>query len=157
MINKESTPAPTPGVFDKVKNTLQTGLLTKKAKEMSQAASDKLQHSINFSKNLPYIIILCCGGGFFMILAMAFIPLVLLVPHKFSLLFAMGGGCFLAAIGLVRGPEKFFYSLLEGEKLKWTIAYGASIFGTLACALVFKSRPLALICAIAQVILFSIL
>jgi len=58
---------------------------------MSQAASDKLQHSINFSKNLPYIIILCCGGGFFMILAMAFIPLVLLVPHKFSLLFAMGG------------------------------------------------------------------
>jgi len=111
-----------------------------------------METSINVSKNLPYIIILCGAGAFFMILAFLFLSVVLVVPHKFSLLFALGGGCFLGAIALARGPDNFIKSMGEGEKLKLSIVYGASILGTLAGSLAFKSNIISLAFAIAQVI-----
>ena len=100
---------------------------------------------------MPYIIALGCTGIFFMIVAFVFLPLILLVPQKFSLAFALGGACFLGAIALVKEPSKFFKSLFEGELLKWSIMYFASIFGTLCSALIFRSKAFALGFAIAQV------
>lgn len=110
-----------------------------------------MQTSLNFTKNLPYIILLCLGGTFFTFMAFMLLPTVLLFPQKFSFSFALGCMCYMGAIALIRDPKTFLLSLLQKDKILFTVVYVISLLGTFYFSLIAKSYIFALFFCIAQV------
>jgi len=118
---------------------------------MVQGAQESMQTSVNFAKNLPYIIMLLVGGTFFMAISFMFLSVILVAPQKFSFSFALGSMCYLGAVALLRDPKVFLMSFLKKEKLIFTISYVVSLIGTFYFSLVSSSYLFALFFSIAQV------
>mgnify|MGYP002622206959 CR=1 FL=1 len=158
--NKEQDSAEDTGLISKyagrLKDSLASNVIVNKSKSLMKGAQESVQTSVNFTKNLPYIIVLCVAGTLFMFLALFFLPLVIIAPSKFSFSFAIGSICYLSAIALVRDPSTFISSLLSKEKLKYTLSYAGSLLGTFYFALIAKSYFLSLFFCGAQVIKYSL-
>lgn len=80
-------------------------------------------------------------------LAGLYVPLLLLRARKFAMLWSMGSVLGLGAAGLLRGPSR-----LLREPDPWAFFYLAALGCTLYAALGFRSTPLTLLGAAAQVI-----
>ena len=135
----------------KIKSTLSANAIIGKSKNMMQGAQESMQTSINLTKNLPYIILLCLGGAFFIFMAFMLLPTILIFPQKFSFSFALGCMCFMGAIALLRDPKVFLLSLLKRDKIAFTIGYVISLIGTFYFSLIAKSYIFALFFCLAQV------
>jgi len=139
-------------LMSKFKNTLNPTNIISKSKSFVQGTSESMQTSINLAKNLPYIIVLCVGGTFFMFLAFMFLPAIIVFPEKFSFSFALGSLCFFGAASLLRDPKTFFLGFLKGGKLFYTIIYLVALLGTFYFSLISQSKICALIFALAQIV-----
>jgi len=139
----------------RLKDSIASNIIVNKSKSLMKGAQESVQTSINFTKNLPYIIVLCVAGAFFMFLTLLFLPMIVLKPTTVSFSFAIGSICFLSAIALVRDPNTFIASLLSKEKLKFSLSYGASLIGTFYASLIAKSYILSLIFFGAQIVSLS--
>ncbi|XP_073496486.1 vesicle transport protein SFT2C [Phyllobates terribilis] len=80
-------------------------------------------------------------------LAGLYVPLLLLRARKFAMLWSMGSLLGLCAAGLLRGPSRMLR-----EPDPWAFFYLAALGGTLYAALGFRSTPLTLLGAGAQII-----
>jgi hypothetical protein len=140
------------GSFSQKFKGISAGGIITKSKSFMQGTTESMQTSINLARNLPYIIILCCGGAFFMFLAFMFLPTLILFPEKFSFSFALGSLCFMGAISLLRDPKTFFMSFLQGGKLIYTICYVVALLGTFYFSMIAQSKLFALFFAIAQIV-----
>ena len=96
--------------------------------------------------------ILAISGIVCMILAFTFLPIIILSPHKFALLFTMGSGLILVSFSFLRGHIVLFKHLASIERLPFSASYGVSLIGTLYCSLVMGSYLLTLVFSIIQVI-----
>mgnify|MGYP003879446979 FL=1 len=147
------------GLVSSYADKLKDGFFNSLSKTRSVLASsqDQVTASMNFAKNLPYIILLCVAGSFFLMMSLFYLPTILLWPAKFSFAFAVASICFLSAIALVRDPNTFLKSLFKPEKIKYSVAYAASLIGTFYFSMISQSFIFSLIFALAQVnrILFS--
>lgn len=159
--NTTSTPVPNEdpestsligGFSQKLQKSLSAGAIITKSKSFMQGTTESMQTSINLAKNLPYIIVLCVGGTFFMFIAFMFLPTIIIFPEKFSFSFAMGSMCFMGAISLLRDPKTFFMSFLKGGKLFYTICYIVSLVGTFYFSMMAQSKIFALLFAIGQIV-----
>mmetsp|Transcript_21381 Transcript_21381/g.24846 ORF Transcript_21381/g.24846 Transcript_21381/m.24846 type:complete len:251 (+) Transcript_21381:28-780(+) len=142
------------GLVSSYANKMKDGFfnsLTKTRSVLNQS-QERVTTSMNFAKNLPYIILLLVAGGFFLMISLFYLPTVLIWPSKFSFSFAIASICFLSAIALVRDPTTFMKALLQPDKIKYSLAYALSLIGTFYFSMISKSSLFSLIFAFAQII-----
>jgi len=87
-----------------------------------------------------------------MILAFTFLPIVIISPHKFALLFTLGSGLMLLSFSFLRGHGNFVKHMASMERLPFSASYLTSLVGTLYCSLVMGSYLLTLIFSLIQVV-----
>jgi len=94
----------------------------------------------------------CVGFGcLFMIGAFMFLPVVMLFPKKFALMFTAGSICIITGLVFLKGTKRFITHFASLERLPYTGAYTASLLLTLYATLVVKSNILTLFFSIIQI------
>ena len=91
------------------------------------------------------------AGFVFFCLSFAYLPFFLLFPSKFAASFTLGSILLLSGIALFKGLKEFGSILLKKSRIPFSIAYVASLGGTLY-ATFYGSYVIVLICVITQVI-----
>jgi len=90
--------------------------------------------------------------GIFLISAsVSFLPVMVIAPQKFALLFAFGSMTLLSSFAILKGPQAFASSLIEAKKLPFTVAYAVGLLGTLVATIGMKSFLLTAIFGVLQV------
>ena len=123
------------------------GWLAKKADDWLPSLTKK-QRIIGFMTSL--VLGMICFG-----LAVSFLPMLLINPRKFSLLFSLGSAFTLSSFSFLWGPYIHLVHLLSRERLPFTSIYLSSLILTLYFAMGLQSAILTPIAACAQVILKS--
>merc|ERR1711904_373508 len=70
-------------------------------------------------------------GVFLISMSFSFLPIIMISPQKFALLFALGSTTLLSSFAILKGPMAFAQSLAEREKLPFSGAYLLGLIGTL--------------------------
>jgi len=92
-----------------------------------------------------------CLGSALMSLAFCFLPMIVLAPQKFALLFTLGSMFFLCSFSILKGHKAFMRHLLSRGRILFTTTYASSMVGTLWASLVYRSYVLALLFSVVQV------
>jgi len=143
------------GFFAGLKAKVQQNNFIQKTQKAAEAAEERAEESMNLSRMMPYIIVLCAAGVFFIVVAFVYMPLVVQVPYKFCFMFFIGGMCFVCSAALVKKKLMFFKSLFQDDKLPWSIVYLSAIVCTIISAEVFQNSFFATAFAITQVVSFG--
>merc|ERR1712217_732579 len=78
--------------------------------------------------------------GFFLLsLSFSFLPILVIAPQKFALLFALGSMTILGSVSVLKGPQAFVMQLMQRDKLLFSISYVVGLVGTLVATLVMRS------------------
>jgi len=85
-------------------------------------------------------------------LAVSFLPLLLINPRKFSLLFTLGSVFTLSSFSFLWGPYNHMVHLFSKERLPFTATYFSTLIATLYCAMGLQSAILTPIAAVLQVL-----
>mmetsp|Transcript_84257 Transcript_84257/g.153876 ORF Transcript_84257/g.153876 Transcript_84257/m.153876 type:complete len:243 (-) Transcript_84257:46-774(-) len=91
-------------------------------------------------------------GLLLMALSFASLPLILLAPHKFSVVFTTGSLCIMGALSALKGVGDFATHLMSSERLPLSIGYCGSIIGTLWATHWYQSTLLSMVFSFAQMI-----
>jgi len=81
-------------------------------------------------------------GIFLISLSFSFLPMLLISPQKFALLFALGSMSMLGSFAVLKGPQAFFRGLLHRDKLPFSILYAVGLVGTLVGTIIMRSYVL---------------
>eukprot|EP00812_Abedinium_dasypus_P011231 NODE_4801_length_640_cov_94.241026.p2 GENE.NODE_4801_length_640_cov_94.241026~~NODE_4801_length_640_cov_94.241026.p2 ORF type:complete len:160 (+),score=66.36 NODE_4801_length_640_cov_94.241026:56-481(+) len=92
------------------------------------------------------------AGLFLVMLSVNFLPLLLIAPQKFALLFTLGSMTMLSSFAVLTGPYALSAQLMQREKLPFSGAYCTSLVGTLWATLFMRSFALTAIFAFVQAI-----
>ncbi|KAK6590351.1 hypothetical protein RS030_162540 [Cryptosporidium xiaoi] len=129
-------------------------IATDSAKNVIYKAHQKVQDttdSLNPQKILTFI--LCMGTSFlFLSLSFMFLPIIVVSPHKFSILFTFGSFFFMSGFAILKGINGFFKYMVERERLPFSFIYITSLSLTLYATLILKSYILTLLFSIVQII-----
>ena len=93
---------------------------------------------------------LASSACFFMI-ALTFLPTVIIFPGKFALAFTVGSMLFMSSFALLIGPKKFFASLFTKDRASFSALYFGSLLMTLYSVFVAKRYLFVLGSAFAQI------
>jgi hypothetical protein len=85
-------------------------------------------------------------------LAISFLPMLVINPRKFSLLFSLGSLFTISSFSFLWGPYNHITHLFGKERLPFTAVYFTTLIGTLYFAMGLQSAILTPIAAILQVI-----
>jgi len=118
--------------------------LARKMEENLPSLSKK-QRIIGFMTSL--ILGTICFG-----LAITFLPMLLINPRKFSLLFTLGSVFTLSSFSFLWGPYSHMVHLFSKERLPFTLVYLTTLIATLYFAMGLQSAILTIPAAILQVI-----
>lgn len=147
------SPAPPPPKEEEVEGLM--GFANKavgKAKGAVAAARETVEeYTISRTRWMQFFIGLALGTVL-MGLAMFFLPVMILAPQKFSLLFTAGSLCFMGSFSVLKGHKKFMEHLLTKDKMPFTIAYFGSMIGTIWAAEYRQSYIMTLGFCIGQII-----
>ncbi|CAK9011527.1 unnamed protein product [Durusdinium trenchii] len=132
---------------------LQQGItdFTGKAKGIARQASTTISENAISRERWMMFFGGALLGCFLMSLAFFFLPMVVLAPQKFALLFTLGSLCFLGSFSALRGHSAFLRHLLSRSRLIFTLTYAMSMVGTLWASLVYRSYLLAIAFSAVQV------
>ena len=145
-----SKPAPPP-----VQNDEESAGLMGWASTKLSAARSSVDDLQNTRERFTMFAILAFCGTACMVLAFTFLPIVIISPHKFALLFTMGSALMLTSFSFLRGHSAFLSHLASVTRLPFTASYLTSLVGTLYSSLVMGSYLLTLIFSIIQVVALS--
>eukprot|EP00658_Telonema_sp_P-2_P082518 TRINITY_DN8739_c0_g2_i4.p1 TRINITY_DN8739_c0_g2~~TRINITY_DN8739_c0_g2_i4.p1 ORF type:complete len:153 (-),score=24.37 TRINITY_DN8739_c0_g2_i4:404-862(-) len=79
---------------------------------------------VSRTQRLKYFTMLTLIGFLLLGLSSLFIPLVMVRPHKFALLFTLGNLSLWSAIGFLRGPAEQLRELTSVDRVPFTLAFG---------------------------------
>ncbi|CAJ1402830.1 unnamed protein product [Effrenium voratum] len=125
--------------------------LTGKAKGLAKQASTTISENAISKERWMMFFGGALLGCFLMSLAFFFLPMVVLVPQKFALLFTLGSLCFLGSFSALKGHSAFLRHLLSRSRLVFTLTYATSMVGTLWASLIYRSYLLAMLFSAIQV------
>lgn len=109
------------------------------AKAKLQRAGTVIQENAISRERWMYFFIGVALGIGLMSLAFAFLPMIVLMPQKFALLYTLGSLCFLASFAVLRGHVAFLKHLISRSRLAFSATYVVSMVGTLWASLVRRS------------------
>ena len=160
LIEKSKTPPEeNGGLFSSVKSMFSssssaapTGQSDEESAGLMNWASSKISDVTQTKERLTIFSLLAVSGVVCMILAFTFLPMIIISPHKFAMLFTIGSFLMLASFSCLRGHAAFFKHLASIERLPFSASYGLSLVGTLYCSMVMGSYILTMIFSGIQVI-----
>lgn len=82
----------------------------------------------------------------------SFLPVMVIAPQKFALLFAFGSMTMLGSFTLLMGPKAFLQGMARKEQLPFSVAYSVGLIGTLVATLILRSFLLTGICGLLQAV-----
>jgi len=85
-------------------------------------------------------------------LAVSFLPMLVINPRKFSLLFSLGSVFTISSFSFLYGPYNHLVHLFTKERLPFTVVYLSTLIATLYFAMGLQSAILTPIAAVLQVI-----
>jgi len=91
-------------------------------------------------------------GVFLLSMSFSFLPMLPVAPQKFALLFAFGSMTLLSSFAILKGPAAFAESLMQREKLPFSVAYLVGLVGTLAATILLKSYLLTAVFGLVQAV-----
>ncbi|KAF4673878.1 hypothetical protein FOL46_006286 [Perkinsus olseni] len=80
------------------------------------------------------------AGCICMMLALTFLPMVVIAPQKFALMFTVGSCLILMSFSVLKGHAAFIAHIMSPEKRLFTAGYAASLVATLYGALLYPGR-----------------
>eukprot|EP00913_Durusdinium_trenchii_P029687 g27825.t1 len=92
------------------------------------------------------------AGVFLISLSLNFLPVMVIAPQKFALLFAFGSMTMLGSFALLKGPKAFLSGMARKEQLPFSVAYGVGLVGTLVATIILRSFLLTGICGLLQAV-----
>ncbi|KAF7458503.1 SFT2 family protein [Cryptosporidium felis] len=129
-------------------------ITTESAKNVIYKAQQKVQDTtdtLNPQKILVFI--LCMGTSIlFISLSFMFLPIIVVSPHKFAILFTFGSFFFMAGFAVMKGFSGFLKYMVERERLPFSFVYISSLSLTLYATIFLKSYLLTLLFSIVQII-----
>lgn len=72
-------------------------------------------------------------------MSFSFLPMLVIAPQKFALLFAFGSMTMLGSFAILKTPKVFLAGLLRREQLPFSVCYVIGLVGTLVSTLVLRS------------------
>lgn len=91
-------------------------------------------------------------GLFLISMSLSFLPMLVIAPQKFALLFAFGSMTLFSSLAVLKGPKGLLSSLAQRNQLPFSVAYVVSLVGTLVATIIMKSFVLTAIFGITQAI-----
>lgn len=143
------------------------------ATELAKAAKDQMGHAVEAAKTgvlqvgsqihgaasltLQPMRLAQFGGifmlGMFLIsTSFSFLPVLMIAPQKFALLFAFGSVTMLSSFAVLKGPAAFAGELVQRSRLPLTLSYAIGLLGTLFATIILKSYILTAIFGILQAV-----
>jgi len=89
-------------------------------------------------------------GIFLITMSFSFLPMLVISPQKFALLFAFGSMTLLSSFAILKGPQAFLTSLIARDKLPFSGAYVIGLVGTLVATIGMRSFILTAVFGIIQ-------
>jgi len=89
-------------------------------------------------------------GIFLITMSFSFLPMLVVSPQKFALLFAFGSMTLLSSFAILKGPQAFLTSLIARDKLPFSGAYVIGLVGTLVATIGMRSFILTAVFGIIQ-------
>mmetsp|Transcript_6796 Transcript_6796/g.11947 ORF Transcript_6796/g.11947 Transcript_6796/m.11947 type:complete len:278 (-) Transcript_6796:70-903(-) len=83
-------------------------------------------------------------------MSFSFLPMLPIKPQKFALLFGLGSLTVLGSLAWLRGPAAFMETVMQRDKLPFSVAYAAGLLGTLWATLIARSYVFTAIFALLQ-------
>ncbi|KAF4748574.1 Vesicle transport protein, partial [Perkinsus olseni] len=120
-------------------SAMQSG--TQAFQGMKQQASDMASTRDTIGKFIMFF----AAGCICMMLALTFLPMVVIAPQKFALMFTVGSCLILMSFSVLKGHAAFIAHIMSPEKRLFTAGYAASLVATLYGALVSKSYVLTVV------------
>mmetsp|Transcript_29381 Transcript_29381/g.92774 ORF Transcript_29381/g.92774 Transcript_29381/m.92774 type:complete len:324 (-) Transcript_29381:55-1026(-) len=78
-------------------------------------------------------------GVLLLTMSLSFLPMLVIAPQKFALLFAFGSMTMLGSFAILKTPKVFVAGLLRREQLPFSVSYVIGLVGTLFATLVMRS------------------
>eukprot|EP00927_Polykrikos_kofoidii_P057599 TRINITY_DN51750_c0_g1_i1.p1 TRINITY_DN51750_c0_g1~~TRINITY_DN51750_c0_g1_i1.p1 ORF type:complete len:402 (-),score=111.36 TRINITY_DN51750_c0_g1_i1:40-1245(-) len=91
------------------------------------------------------------SGTMLVSLSLSFLPVLVIAPQKFALLFAIGSMLMLGSFAVLKGPQAFAMTLIQREKLPFSGSYAIGLVGTLVATLIMKNYILTAFFGLMQV------
>lgn len=91
-------------------------------------------------------------GMMFISLSFTFLPVLVISPQKFALLFAIGSLIVMGSLAFLKGPKALLTQLMQREKLPFSATYVVSLVGTLAATIILKSFILTAVFGLTQAV-----
>lgn len=85
-------------------------------------------------------------------LSFTFLPVLVISPQKFALLFAFGSLIVMGSLAFLKGPKALASQLIQREKLPFSATYVVSLVGTLVGTIVLKSFILTAVFGLTQAV-----
>ncbi|CAJ1340659.1 unnamed protein product [Effrenium voratum] len=90
------------------------------------------------------------AGVFLISVSFSFLPVMVIAPQKFALLFAFGSMTMLGSFAFLKGPQAFLAGMARKEQLPFSVAYAVGLVGTLVSTIILRSFLLTGICGLLQ-------
>lgn len=85
-------------------------------------------------------------------MSFSFLPILVIAPQKFALLFAFGSMTMLGSFAILKGPQAFLSGLAQPAQLPFSAAYAVGLVGTLVATLLLRSYLLTSFFALVQAV-----
>jgi len=121
------------------------GALSNAGTRVSSAAS----LAMSPMKVLQFFIVFGVGVGF-VALAINFLPIILIAPQKFAMLFTIGSMTIFSSFGVLLGPMSLFNLLTHRRMLPFSVVYCSGLLGVLWATIIKRSFVMTLFFAILQ-------
>jgi len=126
-----------------------------RAKTLAKSASTTIsENAISRQRWMSFFGGIALGTGLIS-LAFMFLPMIVLMPQKFALLFTLGSVSFMSSFSILRGHAAFARHLLSRSRVLFSAMYVTSMVGTLWASLVYRSYILTVCFAVIQVVALS--
>ncbi|GMH25471.1 hypothetical protein Nepgr_027314 [Nepenthes gracilis] len=109
--------------------------------------------SVPSGKALMYFGLLLATGVFFILIAFTmFLPVMVLMPQKFSICFTLGCGFIIGSFFALRGPSSQLAHMSSKERLPFTLGFLGCMGGTIYVSMVLHSYILSVLFSALQVL-----
>ncbi|KAI9120086.1 hypothetical protein K1719_009055 [Acacia pycnantha] len=103
-------------------------------------------------KALLYFGLLLATGVFFLFIAFTlFLPVMVVMPQKFSICFTLGCGFIIGSFFILKGPKNQLAHMTSKERLPFTLGFIGSMVGTIYVSMVLHSYILSVLFSVIQV------
>uniref|UniRef100_A0A0G4I5H9 Vesicle transport protein n=1 Tax=Chromera velia CCMP2878 TaxID=1169474 RepID=A0A0G4I5H9_9ALVE len=128
------------------------GNMGERARNMATGASGAVEEASMTQTRLIMFAVGAAVGSLFMFLAFMFLPMLVIAPSKFALLFTSGSLCFMVSIASLKGHRAFLSHMISRERLPFSTCYVLSLGLTLWSTLYARSYLLTLLFSLLQLI-----